>query len=355
MKPRIFIGSSKEALDVAYVIQENLEYDSNATVWTQGIFELSSNSLDDLIQALENFDFGVFVFKPDDITEMRNLQVNTVRDNVIFELGLFIGRLGKKRVFFVLPDSTKDFHLPTDLLGVIPGKYNNTREDGNLKAALGPFCNQVRQKLKGFIYENLMDLEDENDIIKKIAVDKQGPWEFFLSSELLKSRMEEINRSYKELEMGLIFQKSEKLREEDVFDWFSNSINDIQRLLTILKKIFEIELIKAFGEPGVPGNIIEIKSAIDRIHSVCKELLSWEYNLQGIVPPEGISEAKELMKGWTKGIIDTINEFPDLIEDQLSPQNMEKSNTLNLTLKFHSVPNAEKIIRILKEFSLGLR
>ena len=100
MKPRIFIGSSMEALDIAYAIQENLVHESNPTVWTQGIFELSNNSLDDLVNALNNFDFGVFVFKPDDITVMRNNKLNTVRDNVIFELGLLLANL-VKNVFFL--------------------------------------------------------------------------------------------------------------------------------------------------------------------------------------------------------------------------------------------------------------
>lgn len=100
MKPRIFIGSSSEALNIAYAIQSNLEYDATVTVWTQNIFQLSSNSLDDLLNALENFDFGLFIFKPDDITLMRSNNYNVVRDNVIFELGLFFGKLGKGRVFF---------------------------------------------------------------------------------------------------------------------------------------------------------------------------------------------------------------------------------------------------------------
>lgn len=355
MKPRIFIGSSTEALDIAYLIQENLEHDSNPTVWTQGIFELSSNSLDDLIEALNNFDFGIFVFKPDDITEMRSNKLNTVRDNVIFELGLFIGKLGKKRVFFVLPDSTKNFHLPTDLLGVTSGKYNNGREDGNLKAALGPFCNQVRKKLKGFVYENLMDLENETDLIKKIATEKADCWEFFLSSELLKSRLKYINRSYEDLEKGLVFQKSKTYEMNDFINWFSDSTQDFIRLLAIFKQAFEVELINAYGEPGIEGNVFEIKSAIDKIDSICKELLAWEYELQGIIPPDELKEAVELIKGWSRVIIDTINEFPQKLDETFSPENLAKGGSINLELNFPPLPNSKRISEIIEGVKLGLR
>jgi len=355
MKPRIFIGSSTEALDIAYAIQESLEYDSNPTVWTQGIFELSSNSLDDLIKALDNFDFGIFVFKPDDITEMRSQKLNTVRDNVIFELGLFIGRLGKKRVFFVLPDSTKNFHLPTDLIGFSPGRYNDSRKDGNLNAALGPFCNQVRKKLKNFVVENLLDLKNENEKVKKIAFEKADCWEFFLSSELLKSRLAAINRSYEELEKGLVFQKSKSFDIDEFCEWFSDSTQDFIRLIEIFKKAFEIELIKAYGEPGIAGNVFEIKSAVDKIDSVCKELLAWEYNLQGIIAPDELKEATELMKGWSRVIVDTINEFPKKLDETFSPENLEKGGEIKLELTFPPPPNSKRIMEIIEEARLGLR
>lgn len=354
MKPRIFIGSSTEALDIAYVIQENLEHDSNPTVWTQGIFELSNNSLDDLILALNNFDFGIFVFKPDDITEMRSNKLNTVRDNVIFELGLFIGKLGKKRVFFVLPDSTKNFHLPTDLLGVTPGKYNNEREDGNLKAALGPFCNQVRKQLKGFVYENLMGLEHETDLIKKIALEKADSWEFILSSELFKSRLIEINRSYEELEKGLVFQKSKSYNLQDFLDWSSDSLQDFLNLISIFKQTFEVELLSAYGESGVAGNVLKIKSSVDRLDSICKELLAWEYELQGIIPPDELKEVTELMKGWSKIIIDTINEFPKKLDKAILPENLDNDGEINLNFTVSPPPNIEKILKTLESVRLGL-
>src|SRR4051812_3252851 len=140
MKPRIFIGSSTERLEIAYAIQESLDHDAQTTVWTQGIFKLSSSALDSLINSLDNFDFAVFVFHPDDVTQIRQSSYETVRDNLIFELGLFIGKIGKDRVFFLVPRDVHKLHLPTDLLGITPGTYDNTRTDNNLLASLGSFC-----------------------------------------------------------------------------------------------------------------------------------------------------------------------------------------------------------------------
>lgn len=150
MKHRLFIGSSVEGLEVAYSIQEELEYDSEPTIWKQGIFDPSSFTLTTLIKAVKNTDFAIFVFTPDDISVIRSKKSFVVRDNVVFEFGIFIGGLGKNRVFFVVPRSVKNFHLPTDLTGVTPGTYDDKRRDKNLNAALGPFCNKVRRRIKDF-------------------------------------------------------------------------------------------------------------------------------------------------------------------------------------------------------------
>lgn len=153
-KPRVFIGSSVESLRYAYAMQDGLEYDPvEVTVWNQGIFELSSNTLDDLIAKLDDFDFGIFVFSPDDTVKIRGSEYPAVRDNVIFELGLFIGRLGKESCYFVVPRGHDDLRFPTDLIGVKPATFEPNRSDNNLRAALGPACNQVRDAIKSLTPE----------------------------------------------------------------------------------------------------------------------------------------------------------------------------------------------------------
>lgn len=153
MKPKIFIGSSREGVKIADAIHYNLTYEAECTVWKDGVFQLSSNTLSALIDALRVSDFGIFVFSPDDITLMRNSSSDTVRDNVLFELGLFIGRLGQERCYFLIPDGASSLRLPSDLAGVTPGRYESERSDDNWIAALNPACMQIKMqvaRLKSF-------------------------------------------------------------------------------------------------------------------------------------------------------------------------------------------------------------
>jgi len=148
MKPRLFVGSSVESLAVAYAIQENLEHDAEVTVWPEGVFELSKTTLQQLLALLDAFDFAAFVFSPDDLAVIREATKRVTRDNVVFELGMFIARLGPERSFLLTPRSAPDLHLPTDLLGLTPATYDDSRQDKNTVAALGTACNKIRRSMQ---------------------------------------------------------------------------------------------------------------------------------------------------------------------------------------------------------------
>ena len=98
---------------------DELEFDHevDVTVWYQGPFGLSGNTLASLVTATKNFDFAVLVLTPDDLVqnEKRETKGNAPRDNVLFELGLFMGSLGPKRTFIVY-DRTENLKLCRTLL-----------------------------------------------------------------------------------------------------------------------------------------------------------------------------------------------------------------------------------------------
>lgn len=112
MSAKIFIASSFEGLEVARAIQNNLHHDFEIKLWSQGVFKLSDYPLESLLETLEEHDFGIFLFSPDDEKIFREESVKTIRDNVIFELGLFTGKYGRKRSFIVMPSDVElKFHL----------------------------------------------------------------------------------------------------------------------------------------------------------------------------------------------------------------------------------------------------
>ncbi len=142
-KPTIFVGSSKEGEAIAYAIQENLEGTAEVYIWTQGVFDLGSSYIESLIKELDKADFAILVLTEDDITISRNQQTVSPRDNVLFELGLFMGRLGRDRAFFIY-DKDKNIKIPTDLSGISGASYT-LQQSGNLTASLGAACNKIRK------------------------------------------------------------------------------------------------------------------------------------------------------------------------------------------------------------------
>lgn len=117
-KPTVFIGSSTEGLAAAKLLRECLEPELELVIWNENLFELGDDTLTSLLKFVSVFDFGIFVLGADDLVKSRRFLFPAPRDNVVFELGLFMGALGRRRAFpVVLPAKKGRLKLPSDLLG----------------------------------------------------------------------------------------------------------------------------------------------------------------------------------------------------------------------------------------------
>jgi predicted nucleotide-binding protein len=144
LKPVVFIGSSSEALGIAKAISESLNKLSVSTrLWTKGVFNASQTAIEDLTKSTSESDFALVLLTPDDVTVARNKRRSAPRDNAVFELGLFMGALGRDRTFIVMPQGA-DVKIPTDLLGVTCLRYMEKSRE-TLVNQIKPICKAIKK------------------------------------------------------------------------------------------------------------------------------------------------------------------------------------------------------------------
>ena len=140
-RPLVFIGSSKEGLSIAKAVQAELDYSAECMIWHQGVFGLNKGNLECLVESLGKFDFAILVLTPDDLVESRGDTRVTPRDNVLLELGIFIGGLGRNRTFMIV-DRSAELKLPSDLAGITPATFQPP-DGGTYRSAVGAACTEI--------------------------------------------------------------------------------------------------------------------------------------------------------------------------------------------------------------------
>jgi hypothetical protein len=115
---KVFIGSSSEARLCAEVVAELVDESplfEAVPWWHEEVFRSGMSFLESLFELLGQTSFGIFVARPDDLLIKRNRPSLAVRDNVLFEYGLFAGQLGRRSASLLLIGNAD---LPSDLVGI---------------------------------------------------------------------------------------------------------------------------------------------------------------------------------------------------------------------------------------------
>lgn len=132
----IFLGSSSEAKPLTALIVEELNRELstdkdglklNVVPWYDHFDDeaklINTLFLEEFPHILEKCDFSLFIISKDDFLIKRKETKKTVRDNVWFEAGMFMGKRGRNRTFFFLNSNDfNEIHFPTDINGLtLPG------------------------------------------------------------------------------------------------------------------------------------------------------------------------------------------------------------------------------------------
>lgn len=199
MKPRIFIGSSIEGLAVAQRVKAFFESEYDCYIWNDGIFQFNEGFLETLLKSASLFDFGFMIFAADDISKIRNQEYETARDNVLFEYGLFLGRVGIDRAYIIKEDKVK---IPSDILGVSLLTYSTHLVDG-ARVPNGDFETQL---------SNLKKKIDEKVALGHLGLLPSTVIAISYFENFIKLLADEIMRQGNNIKIGNKIYKSAKIR-----------------------------------------------------------------------------------------------------------------------------------------------
>lgn len=140
--PKLFIGSSTRAYDTATKIKNCLSTVADCTLWKEPeVWEPNKSTFDNLLRMAGYFDFGVFVATADDLTLVSDKLVFEPRDNVILEMALFLGAMGRHKSFLLVEEGIK---LPSDFDGIYMPRFNS-KDDASIERACNELVGTIRE------------------------------------------------------------------------------------------------------------------------------------------------------------------------------------------------------------------
>lgn len=140
LKPKIFIGSSTAGYPVAQKVKKYLAKVGDCFLWKEpNMWEPNRSTFDNLLRMVAYFDFGIFVATADDVTYTNKKIVVEPRDNVILEMALFLGAMGRDKSFLLVESGIK---LPSDFDGIYMPRFEKNN-DQLIKNACSEYANKI--------------------------------------------------------------------------------------------------------------------------------------------------------------------------------------------------------------------
>ena len=271
-KPKVFIGSSSEGRKIANMVKGYLEEEQKieVVVWDK-VFKITETYIERLSKALEEFDFAILVFIA------KKAEEHPALENVLFELGLFMGRLGRHKAIMLYEKEHRDI-FPSDLGGIHTATFSSAE---NLEENLKNSCNEIRDYI----------LDPYEDEISAFKVWKKSCHHIY----------EALKKAPQDATIRII---------QTWFPDLEDFIEELRMLLTKKNKRFKFQILLINHDPGKKDEHFDLLKARIR----CR---------------------KETRESAVKKITDSIAQFVDLKKnvENVWKKSKAENNSLNLDLE----------------------
>jgi hypothetical protein len=167
-----------------------------------------------------------------------------------------------------------------------------------------PGQNEERQRIKKLF-------ENESPPALQLALDKPPYWEYLLTIELFRERVNRLKETLDDVRNGLVLSNAKLLNEDHFVVWFQEKLYELQKIMGLTMRVVNHEITASWGKEGEPGDPRQIKKVADLAAVACSAFIEWELGLQYAIFPEYLDEEKQEMKGWAQLFLTQIEKIPE--------------------------------------------
>lgn len=264
-----------------------------------------------------------------------------------------MARAAQQRTAYVLPIRMDD----TDLPGLLPTVgYLDARHEG-LDGVIKIIRDKLGAERAPASYTGRVP-ESQADLDLLLAV-RPGFWEYWLWAGTLRVRLDALEAKYRDYELGFAPLSGQSYFDRDAFDFLRTVPSQAMALMNNFNAIFQPEAqVRAFGEPGEPGDAGRIMHLAERFIDIYEALMDEAARVRGASLPGEFHEAQragaqfgcdavEQIRAFVTEVVDELNNLPDMAEGRSD----DEDEPLVLSLTIEVTANEE----VMSRFNAGMR
>ena len=165
---------------------------------------------------------------------------------------------------------------------------------------------------------------------ERLISEKDGAWEYRLTSEVLRFEMAPILQRWDALQKGLYIKPIARIGRDDFIPWFLSRIAEAKAIAGALTSLINDEFSRAWGEPGFPGSDVEIVATSRLFAEICQSALTWEETVRFVAPDDLFEELLSLFTGTAGRMVDQAKRLPEFLSNTVADDNAAGRYELNL-------------------------
>lgn len=165
-------------------------------------------------------------------------------------------------------------------------------------------------------------------LAEEIAREKLLFWEFRLIAELLRANLRGAARTWFDLKANLLAGKRHPVPDEEVLQWFRLKLSEATDFLDPLDNLYTVELEKAWGPPGQPGDVEAIVHVCELFGRLAAGLVRWEEEVRFVWVSDVFRPLVIHLQGTVGRQLEKVLEIPAVFDDAVDKAEASPGATL---------------------------